>query len=126
MKHAKGFTLIELMITVVIVGILAAVVIPSYQDYIVKSNRAAAQAFMVDLENREKQYLLDARVYTSTVSDLTTVPDNVSKFYTITIVDTLAPPAFTITAAPKAGSRQVGDGNLTLDNTGAKTPSGKW
>jgi type IV pilus assembly protein PilE len=126
MNHTKGFTLIELMVAVAIIAILSAVAIPSYQEYIIKSNRAAAQAFMLDLENREKQYFLDARAYTSNVSDLTTVPANVSKFYNISIAVLTAPPTFTITAAPIAGARQAGDGNLGLDSAGVKSPAGKW
>ena len=70
MSKQMGFSLIELMIAVVIVGVLAAVAFPSYQNYIVKSNRAAAQAFMVDAASREKQYLLDARSYKDTVHKL--------------------------------------------------------
>lgn len=127
MKHAQGFTLIELMIVVVIVGILAAVAVPSYQNHVIKSNRAAAQAFMVDVENRQKQYLLDARSYAPDVATLSmAAPADVSKNYTLSIAVTAAPPAFTITATPIAGTRQASDGALTLDSSGAKTPADKW
>lgn len=131
MKDSKGFTLIELMITVVIVGILAAVAIPQYTQYVLRGNRAAAQAFMMDIANREKQYLLDARSYTANWASTDpapnlamTAPADVSKYYTITVcVDctTGTPPSFKITASPKAGTSQASDGNLTLDDTGAKT-----
>lgn len=123
----KGFSLIELMIAVVIVGILAAVALPSYQNYVVKGNRAAAQAFMMDVENRQKQYLLDARSYAADLATLgMTAPADVSNFYTLSIATSSAPPAFTITATPIAGTRQESDGVLTLDNSGAKTPADKW
>jgi len=129
MKHIKGFTLIELMIVVAVVAILTAVAIPSYKDYIIKGNRAAAQAFMVNVENREKQYLLDVRAYSNVLGSTglgLTSPDNVDKFYSITIATSSAPPTFTITATPRAATRQANDGNLTLDSTGAKTPASKW
>lgn len=127
MKMQKGFSLIELMIAVVIVGILAAVAFPSYQNYVVKSNRAAAQAFMVDVANREKQYLLDARSYAPDLATLgMTAPADVSKHYTsITIAVSATPPAFTITATPTS-SQQTADGALTLTSDGTKGPSGKW
>lgn len=123
----KGFSLIELMIAVVIVGILAAVAFPSYQSYVVKSNRAAAQAFMADVENRQKQYLLDARSYAANLTTLgMAAPIDVSGFYTVSIAVSATPPAFTITATPIAGTKQESDGALTLDSSGAKTPVDKW
>lgn len=130
MKYAKGFSLLELMIVVVIIGVLAAVAIPQYSQYVVRGNRAAAQAFMMDVANREKQYLLDARSYTNSLATLgMTPPTDVSRNYTIT-VDTPAviPPVFTITATVVPGSKQdaANDGNLTLTDAGVKGPAGKW
>jgi len=134
MSNAKGFTLIELMITVVIIGILTMIAIPQYGQYVIRGNRAAAEAFMMDVANREKQYLLDARSYTANLAltDPTpnlsmTVPTNVSKYYTITITPVAGPPpSYTITATPVVGSKQAGDGTLTLDDLGNKGPTGKW
>ncbi|MDP1606496.1 MAG: type IV pilin protein [Rhodocyclaceae bacterium] len=132
MKRIKGFSLIELMIAVVVVGILAAIAVPSYQSYVVKGNRAAAQAFMMDVENREKQYLLDARAYLSVADNASfvnlgmTVPTDVSKHYAMSISAPAAtPPTFTITATPTS-SQQTADGVLTLSSDGTKGPSGKW
>lgn len=127
MKIYKGFSLIELMIAVVIVGILTAVALPSYQSYVVKGNRAAAQAFMMDVASREKQYLLDARTYTSSLATLgVATPTDVSKHYGDPVVAvSSAPPTFTITATP-ISSQQTADGALILTSDGTKGPSGKW
>jgi len=126
-NNAKGFTLIELMIVTAVIAILAAIALPSYQNYVVKGNRAAAQAFMVDVANREKQYLLDARSYAGDLATLgMTAPTDVSKHYTsITIAVGSAPPTFTITATPTS-AQQSADGALTLTSDGIKGPSGKW
>ena len=140
MKIQKGFSLIELMIAIAIIGILTVIAVPSYQSYVVKGNRAAAQAFMVDAANREKQYLLDARAYLAVADNAAftnlgmSVPTDVSKHYTIAIcinTDTAQcatagnPPYFNITATPTSG-QQAADGALTLTSDGAKGPSGKW
>ncbi|MES2125917.1 MAG: type IV pilin protein [Pseudomonadota bacterium] len=124
----RGFTLIELLVTVAIVGILAAIAFPSYAAYLVKSNRAVAQAHLLDLALQEQQYLADSRTYATTVADLhMTTPDAVSSKYTIVIaVLPGPPPSFTITATPLAGGKQVADGPLTIDSAGVKTPGNKW
>ncbi len=130
MKYEKGFNLIELMLVVAIVGILAAVAIPQYSQYVVRGNRTAAEAFMMDVANREKQYLLDARSYAPDLTTLAiTPPTDVSRNYTFTInVPAAIPPTFTITATPVPNSQQANanDGNLTLTDTGVKGPAGKW
>src|SRR3546814_15806123 len=70
MKLGKGFTLIELVVAMAIVAILATIALASYQYAIVKSRRGSAKAFLMDAINREQQYLLDARAYAATLSDL--------------------------------------------------------
>ena len=124
-----GFSLMELMISVAIVGIIAAVAIPSYKQYMVKSNRAGAQAHLMDIAQNQQQYVVDNRAYASTLSDLNgmTTPADVSKYYTITIdVTSGPPPTFTVTATPKAGTTQADDVTMTINNAGTKTPSDKW
>lgn len=128
-----GFTLIELMITVVIVAILASIAMPAYLEYVKRGNRGAAEAEMMDIANREQQFLLANRTYadwaTLTGSGYA-LPSNVSSKYTpgIAVVgDAVTPPAFTITFTP-TGS-QVSDGTLVLTSAGVKTRANdptKW
>ncbi|GAB2873361.1 type 4a pilus minor pilin PilE [Pseudoduganella ginsengisoli] len=124
----RGFTLVELMVAVVIVGILGAVAYPSYIQHVVKSNRAAAQAHLLDLAQREQQYLADNRSYAASVSALNlTTPDAVSSKYSILIeVQDGPPPSFTITATPLTNGPQASDGALTINNAGTKSPASKW
>lgn len=129
MQRTAGFTLIELMITVAIVGILAAIAYPSYQDQVRKSRRAEAQSLLMDIGSRQQQRLLDARNYSASTAGLNIdIPPSVSSHYTITMTAPAgAPPTFTATATPKQGQDKDKCGTMTLNNIGAKTPAiGCW
>ncbi|GAB7546166.1 type IV pilin protein [Cupriavidus sp. 8B] len=127
-RRQSGFTLVELMITVAIVGILASIAYPSYISYLVKGRRSSAQASLMDIAQRQQQYLLDARSYASSLATLNvTPPTDVSTYYTITIAVTAGPPpTFTATATPVAGTSQASDVTLSINNAGAKTPANTW
>jgi type IV pilus assembly protein PilE len=125
MNRQRAFTLIELMIVVAIIAILAAIAYPSYREYVIRTNRSDAQQYLVDIANRQEQYLLDQRSYGTAEQLNLTAPDRVDAFYSITVTPVVGPPpSYTLTAAPKAGTMQAGDGNLVLDSAGVKT--GKW
>ena len=116
------------MVALTIVGILAAVAWPSYTQQVIRGRRSSAKAAMMDIANREQQYLVANRVYADTTAMQGTgytVPSDVSQFYTWAVtLGTGASPSFTITFTPTGA--QTSDGALTLDQAGNRTPIGKW
>ena len=121
-----GFTLIELMIVVVIIAILVTVALPSYRQYVIRSNRAAAQSQMMDIANREQQYMFAQRSYADLTGLNYTLPTDLSSKYDAdaTPNNTATPPSYIITFTAKGS--QLSDGNLTLNSVGTKGPDGKW
>lgn len=125
MTRTRGFTLIELMVALVIVGIIMAVAIPSYRQSVIKGNRRAAQSVMMEIVNRQQQYFIANRSYATEAELAYTLPPDVSTNYDYDIaLDAGPPPAFTVTFTAIGG--QVSDGDLTVDSLGSKTPADKW
>lgn len=136
MRFARGFTVVELLIVMAVIGILAAIGYPSYQNHLRKAARASAQVEMMKIADRQAQYLLDARTYAIGSGALTalniTLPSDVTSKYTVTVTaaDGTAtpsvPPSFTVKATPISGGAQVQDGELILTHTGTKTRAGSY
>jgi type IV pilus assembly protein PilE len=129
----SGFSLIELMVAVTIIGVLLAIAVPGYREYIVRANRSAAQSVLLEIASREEQYAASNRAYfaTTTANNLAglgmTVPEEVAARYdiTITLSNVLATnDGFVATATAKGD--QVDDGNLAVNQFGLRTPIEKW
>ena len=68
MTHTRGFTLIELMIVIVIVGILFAIALPSYQSSVLRGHRADAQGILMDISAREERFMAQNNTYTTDIN----------------------------------------------------------
>ncbi len=131
-EKLSGFTLIEIMITVVIIGILASIALPSYTNYVIKANRSEGKAALVDAATRQEQFFLDNKTYTADMTDLGL--DNnpyitESKTYSVTAAaspgKTIAT-SYTLTAEPigNVQSKDTQCDDLTLASNGTKGATG--
>ncbi len=135
-KTPSGFTLIELMITVVIVGILAAIAYPSYQTYVKQTRRSDAQIALTQAANQQERYFTECNTYTSNLGGTRTNTCNGELGYGTSSPEsyyTLAAAAgtinsgcaayscgYTLTATPVTTGLQANDGKFRIDSTGLK------
>ncbi|EIC23154.1 type IV pilin protein [Thiorhodovibrio frisius] len=129
LRHWQGFTLIELMITVAIVGILSAIAYPSYQEYVLKSWRANASACLLEMANRMERRFTGQASYASAPSDNDdsdlldsgcAAEGSMGERYNFVRVDNDDGSVFEINAVPQGVQVKDKCGTLTINQWGQK------
>ena len=121
MKRQSGITLIELLIVVTIIGIIAAVAVPSYRNQTLRANRTEAKTALQQATQVLERCFTRMRSYAACTPQVAT-GNTPGRLYNITVVATAT--TYTVSATPING--QAGDtmcGVLRIDQTGARTPS---
>jgi type IV pilus assembly protein PilE len=120
--NASGFTLLELLITTVIVAILATIAIPSYTSYVVRTHRIEAQIALLNLVAEIEAHYTEHHTYaTATITDLNGTDQSQNKYYILGLTD-LTIGTYTLTATPN-GHQGIQDTNcqtLTINQLGEK------
>jgi type IV pilus assembly protein PilE len=134
MRKHQGFTLIELMVVVAIIGIISAIAFPSYNSYMKKSRRADAKVGLSKLADKQERYYLQQNTYATSTATLGLANPVVSDegYYNITVSAGAGTAGFTLSAAAvgvQTADTTTGAGDcttMTLSSTGARTPEKCW
>lgn len=122
MRVSAGFTLIEVMITVAIIGILASIAIPSYTDYVTRSRLVEAQSKLSETRVQLEQFYMNNRTYVGFPCDRNA---STAESFNISCGGSLAPNSYTITAT---GTNRAPGFTFTLNDLNVKqtttAPSG--
>lgn len=121
----SGFTLIELMVVVAIVGILAAIAYPSYQEHVRRTNRAEARGILLEMAQLLERNYTEANSYENFVLPVSQSPRTGTARYTIQFsADTLTRNTYTLEAVPEGSMAGDACGTLTLTQTGVRGSDG--
>lgn len=120
-RHSFGFSLMELMIAVVIVGILSAIALASYRSSVIKSRRSAAATCLQEGAQTMERYYTTKMTYVG--GSMGSCSSDISNFYTLSS-GTPAATTFTLTATPTSKQKDPTCATLSIDQKGVRTTSG--
>jgi len=119
-KCLTGFTLLELMITVAVIGILAAIAYPSYTDYVTRAKRADAKTALLQAQLAQEKWRANNTTYSNSLSDIGVSTSSPDGHYTIAISGTPDATTFNVTATP-SGFTDSDCGVFEVDENGKTT-----
>jgi type IV pilus assembly protein PilE len=133
-RRGNGFTLMEVMIAMAIIAILVAIAFPSYQNYVVRSSRSAAQTELLELANLQEKIYLNSNSYTAAISSPYSgfstgglgkpTSQTADGKYALGVNITPGGQTFILSATPVAGTTQDGDGAMSISSDGVRLYNG--
>jgi type IV pilus assembly protein PilE len=135
-KKMRGVTLIELMIVIVVLGILAAIAVPGYRRYLIRSQRAEAKISLLAIQTAEEKFYLQNNAYTNNITAATnagglglSATSETGKYDLAITTFPADGQSYSATASPRTGGGQTDDTqcvNFTLNERGTRGVSGPY
>lgn len=130
-QQSSGFTLIELLIVVAIIGIIAAIAVPSYSSYLTDARRSDAIGFLAEAAGEQIRYFSDNNQYADDMKELgygdAATFDTPEGYYTVSVTNPGGAGTFVLTATPVAGGKQASDTQckaFTINDRGVRKNEG--
>ncbi len=127
-KQQFGFTLIEVMIVVVIVGILASIAYPSYRNYVLRTNRAEGAAHIMRVLQAQERHHSQNMAYTTTLADLGVPTNSETSRYSISTMAACSGSAIArcVSVTATAATTDPVCNTMTMTSRGEQTPAACW
>jgi type IV pilus assembly protein PilE len=126
MNRTRGFSLIELMVVVVVIGLLSAIALPSYTRYVLRSHRSSAITGVLDVASRQARYYTTNNTYTTSMTalgypaDPMPLTDSSNRYYDLSVASASAT-AFSIRAVPVNAQTKDTCGTYRISDLGVKS-----
>ena len=125
MSNKNGFTLIELMIVVAIIGIIAAVAYPSYVEHVNKGSRTEAMTSLLDIANRQEQFFADNHRYALTLAELNYDATTRTGLFTLNLISDGTTFSVEATPAKNPATGDEGCASFSINNIGQTAATGQ-
>lgn len=125
-SQTAGFTLIEMVIVVTLIGILVMIAVPAYQDSVTKARRADGQTALMEAMARQERFYTENNTYTTDLANLPFGTTSAEGHYTLSAAGCGAGIASCVLLTATPTGAQAHDGALTLNSRGQKLPADKW
>jgi len=125
LKTARGFTLVEMMVTIAVISILAAIAYPAYTHFTYKARRTEATGSLLDFATRMERYYTENNSYAgATVDNIMGGADTEHGYYTLSVTLSNGNQSYTLSASRAGAQASDTCGTFTLNSLGAKSVSG--
>ena len=119
---SQGFSLLEVMVVVLIIGILAAIAYPSYSEHVRKTRRMAGGACLLAVAQQMERFYTSNLTYEGAVANTAMCQDNALNFYNVDVEST--PSTYVVNAVPRAAHSGDACGTLSVNQTGSQDATG--